>query len=60
MKNQDKFGYKIYNSVFMKMLEYIKKLEEIGFQESHSKPNLLYYENEFKVKRGYFNYRSRY
>ena len=57
MKNQDRFGYKIYDSVFRKMLEYVKKLEEIGFQESHSKPNLLYHENEhfiiFTDMRGY-------
>ena len=57
MKNQDKFGYKIYDNVFMKMMEYAKKLEEIGFQESHSKSNLLYYKNEhfiiFADMRGY-------
>jgi len=57
MKNQDKFGYEIYDSVFTKMLKYAKKLEEIGFQESHSKPNLLYYLNErfsvFADMRGY-------
>ena len=57
MKNQDKFGYEIYDSVFAKMLKYAKKLEEIGFQESHSKPNLLYYLNErfsiFADMRGY-------
>ena len=57
MINQDKFGYDIYDSVFKKMLEHAKKLEEIGFQESHSKPNLLYYINErfsvFADMRGY-------
>jgi len=39
------------------MLEYAKKLEEIGFRESHSKPNLLFYKNEhfiiFADMRGY-------
>ena len=29
MKNQDKFGYQIYDSIFAKMLKYAKKLEEI-------------------------------
>ncbi len=57
MKNHDKFGYDIYDGVFRKMLDYAKKLEEIGFQESHSKPNLLYYINErfsvFADMRGY-------
>lgn len=57
MKNQDKFGYDIYDGVFRKMLNYAKRLEEIGFQESHSKPNLLYYISErfsvFADMRGY-------
>ncbi len=57
MKNRDNFGYTIYNGVFVKMLEYGKKLEDIGFQESHSKPNLLYYKDEhftiFADMRGY-------
>ena len=57
MIDQDKFGYKINDNVFMKMLEYANKLEKIGFQESHSKPNLFYYKNEnfiiFADMRGY-------
>lgn len=49
MKNQDRFGYVIYDSVFKKMVEYANKLEEIGFQESYTKPNLLYYKDYFST-----------
>ncbi|MBU4190235.1 MAG: DUF2116 family Zn-ribbon domain-containing protein [Candidatus Thermoplasmatota archaeon] len=42
MKQIDKFGNKIYNKTWQKMIEYALLLKQQGFIESKNKPNLFY------------------